>query len=202
MNSTILTTLISSGIASLGVFVSIILSRKQINASNALFYKQIEFDKNTEIRKKVANYLAELTRTYDVLKDFLEKRRAIESVQQQISNIVENGGNLDFVLGNDPRKELQTLSEGLNSLQTDWKLQIQKIEESSQELLLYFNELDGKEIEDLILYAPKNLARYNWVFTTNLPEELLKNTFDLLCGDIDIPKNIDEIRNEMRRVLN
>lgn len=202
MNSTILTTLISSGIASLGVFVSIILSRKQIDASNALFHKQIKFDKNTEIRKKVSNYLAELTRTYDVLKDFLEKRRAIESVQQQISNIVENGGNLDFVLGNDPRKELQTLSEGLNSLQTDWKLQIQKIEESSQELLLYFNELDGKEIEDLILYAPKNLARYNWVFTTNLPEELLKNTFDLLCGDINIPKNIDEIRNEMRRVLN
>ena len=44
MNSTILTTLISSGIASLGVFVSIILSRKQIDASNALFHKQIKFE--------------------------------------------------------------------------------------------------------------------------------------------------------------
>ena len=202
MNSTILTTLISSGIASLGVFVSIILSRKQIDASNALFHKQIKFDKNTEIRKKVANYLAELTRTYALLEIFLENRRAIECVQQQIFNIVQNGGNLDYVLGNDPRKELQTLSETLNSLQTDWKSQIQKIEESSQELLLYFNKLDAKEIEDLILYAPKNLARYNWVFKTNFPEELLKITFDSLCGDINVPKNIDEIRNEMRRVLN
>lgn len=202
MNSTVLTTLISSGIASFGVFVSIILSRKQINASNALFHKQIEFDKNTEIRKKVANYLAELTRTYDVLKNFLENRRAIECVQQQMFNIVQNGGNLDYTLGNDPRQELQTLSETLNSLQIDWKSQIQKTEESSQELLLYFNKLDVKEIEDLILYAPKNLARYNWVFTTNFPEELLKTSFDSLCGDVNIPKNIDEIRNEMRRVLN
>ena len=202
MNSTVLTTLISSGIASFGVFVSIILSRKQIDASNALFHKQIEFDKNTEIRKKVANYLAELTRTYDVLKNFLENRRAIECVQQQMFNIVQNGGNLDYTLGNDPRQELQTLSETLNSLQIDWKSQIQKTEESSQELLLYFNKLDVKEIEDLILYAPKNLARYNWVFTTNFPEELLKTSFDSLCGDVNIPKNIDEIRNEMRRVLN
>ena len=202
MNSTVLTTLISSGIASFGVFVSIILSRKQINASNALFHKQIEFDKNTEIRKKVANYLAELTRTYDVLKNFLENRRAIECVQQQMFNIVQNGGNLDYTLGNDPRQELQTLSETLNSLQIDWKSQIQKTEESSQELLLYFNKLDAKEIEDLILFAPKNLARYNWVFTTNFPEELLKTSFDSLCGDVNIPKNIDEIRNKMRRVLN
>ena len=49
MNSTILTTSISSGIAILGVFVSIILSKRQIKASSDLFDKQIEFDKNNEI---------------------------------------------------------------------------------------------------------------------------------------------------------
>jgi len=202
MNSTILTTLISSGIAILGVYVSIILSRRQIKASSDLFDKQIEFDKNTEVRKKVASYLAELTRTYDVLKNFLENRRALENVQQQISNIVQNGGNLDYVLGNDPRQEMQILSETLNSLHTDWKSQIKKVEESSQELLLYFNKLEAKEIEDLILYAPRNLSIYNWVFTTNLPENMLKTTFDALYGDINIPKNIEDVRDEMRKVLN
>ena len=168
MNSTILTTSISSGIAILGVFVSIILSKRQIKASSDLFDKQIEFDKNNEISQKVASYLAELTRTYDVLKNFLENRRALENVQQQISNIVQNGGNLDYMLGNDPRQEMQTLSETLNSLHTDWKSHLKKVEESSQELLLYFNKLEAKEIEDLILYAPRNLSRYNWVLTTNL----------------------------------
>ena len=53
MNSTILTTLISSGIAILGVFVSIILSKRKIKVSSDLFGKQIEFDKNNEIRKKL-----------------------------------------------------------------------------------------------------------------------------------------------------
>lgn len=202
MNSTILTTLISSGIAILGVFVSIILSRRQIKASSDLFDKQIEFDKNTEIRKKVADYLAELTRTYDILKEFLENRRALENVQQQISSIIQNSGNLDYILGNDPRKEMQTLSETLNSLHTDWKSQIKKVEESSQELILYFNKLDAKKIEDLLLYAPRNLSRYNWVFTTNFPENRLKTTFDALCGDVNIPKNIKDIRDEMRKVLN
>lgn len=202
MNSTILTTLISSGIAILGVFVSIILSKRQIKASSDLFDKQIEFDKNNKIRQKVASYLAELTRTYDVLKNFLENRRALENVQQQISNIVQNGGNLDYMLGNDSRQEMQTLSETLNSLHTDWKSQIKKVEESSQELLLYFNKLEAKEIEDLILYAPRNLSRYNWVFTTNFPENMLKTTFDALCGGVNIPKNIEDIRDEMRKVLN
>ncbi|QIW56891.1 hypothetical protein GU335_10110 [Pseudolactococcus raffinolactis] len=202
MNSTILTTLISSGIAILGVFVSIILSRRQLKASSDLLGKQIEFDKNTEIRKKVADYLAELTRTYDILKEFLEKRRRLENVQQQISSIIQNGGNLDYILGNDLRKEKQMLSETLNSLHTDWKSQIKKVEENSQELLLYFNKLEAKEIEDLILYAPTNLARYNWVFTTNFPEDMLKITFDTLCEDVNIPQNIDDIRNEMRRILN
>ncbi len=202
MNSTILTTSISSGIAILGVFVSIILSKRQIKASSDLFDKQIEFDKNNEIRQKVASYLAELTRTYDVLKNFLENRRALENVQQQISNIVQNGGNLDYMLGNDPRQEMQTLSETLNSLHTDWKSHLKKVEESSQELLLYFNKLEAKEIEDLILYAPRNLSRYNWVFTTNFPENMLKTTFDALCGGVNIPKNIEDIRDEMRKVLN
>lgn len=202
MNPTILTTLISSGIAVLGVFVSIILSRRQIKASSDLFDKQIEFDKNTEIRKKVARYLAELTRTYDVLKNFLENRRALENVQQQISNIVQDGGNLNYVLGNDPRQEMQTLSETLNSLHTDWKSQIKKVEESSQELLLYFNKLEAKEIEDLILYAPRSLSRYNWVFTTNFTENMIKATFDALCGDVNIQKNIEDVRDEMRKVLN
>ncbi|MEW6855988.1 hypothetical protein [Streptococcus iniae] len=202
MNSTILTTSISSGIAILGVFVSIILSKRQIKASSDLFDKQIEFDKNNEISQKVASYLAELTRTYDVLKNFLENRRALENVQQQISNIVQNGGNLDYMLGNDPRQEMQTLSETLNSLHTDWKSHLKKVEESSQELLLYFNKLEAKEIEDLILYAPRNLSRYNWVFTTNFPENMLKTTFDALCGGVNIPKNIEDIRDEMRKVLN
>ena len=53
MNSTILTTLISSGIASLGVFVSIILSRKQIDASNALFHKQIKFEQSHSNHKYI-----------------------------------------------------------------------------------------------------------------------------------------------------
>ncbi len=202
MNSTILTTSISSGIAILGVFVSIILSKRQIKASSDLFDKQIEFDKNNEISQKVASYLAELTRTYDVLKNFLENRRALENVLQQISNIVQNGGNLDYMLGNDPRQEMQTLSETLNSLHTDWKSHLKKVEESSQELLLYFNKLEAKEIEDLILYAPRNLSRYNWVFTTNFPENMLKTTFDALCGGVNIPKNIEDIRDEMRKVLN
>ena len=145
--------------------------------------------------------MVELTRTYDVLKNFLENRRALENVQQQISNIVQNGGNLDYMLGNDPRQEMQMLSETLNSLHTDWKSQIKKVEESSQELLLYFNKLEAKEIEDLILYASRNLSIYNWVFTTNFSENMLKTTFDALCGDVNIPKNIEDIKDEMIRKL-
>lgn len=106
------------------------------------------------------------------------------------------------MLGNDPRQEMQTLSETLNSLHTDWKSQIKKVEESSQELLLYFNKLEAKEIEDLILYAPRSLSRYNWVFTTNFTENMIKATFDALCGDVNIQKNIEDVRDEMRKVLN
>lgn len=202
MDSNITSAIISSIIAIIGVAVSIILARNQIKASDLQFDKQREFDKNNEIRRKVADYLAEITRAYDILKSFLENRKHLEIDHNQISQIIQNGGDLDYVLGGDPRDEMQGLSDILNTLHADWKLKIKEVEENSQELLLYFDSLESRKIEKLILYAPENLSRYNWVFTTNFPEELLRTTFDSLCGDISVPKNVEEIRTEMRKILN
>lgn len=119
MDSNITSAIISSIIAIIGVAVSIILARKQIKASDLQFDKQREFDKNNEIRRKVADYLAEITRAYDILKSFLENRKHLEIDHNQISQIIQNGGDLDYVLGGDPRDEMQGLSDILNTLHAD-----------------------------------------------------------------------------------
>lgn len=164
--------------------------------------KQATFEKNNEIRVKVASYLAEVNKAFDVLKKFLEARSKLEQIQSHIAEIVNAGGNLDFMLGSDPRKEQQELEKILNSLKVEWEEQLKVIELSSQEILLYFEEKNTEQIEEVILYAPYNLPSYSWVFNTNFPEEMLRTTLDSMCGHINIPQNIRDIRIAMRKILN
>ncbi|GAB2026067.1 hypothetical protein OfM1_21400 [Lactovum odontotermitis] len=202
MDSNITAAIISFALGLIGVVVSTILSKRQIAASNAQFDRQKEFEKNGELRKQVAVFLAEITSTYDILKSFLEKRREFEVVQRSAFDIVQNGGNLDYILGSDPRKEMEILDEDLNSLRVNWGTKVKNVEDSAQEILLYFDKNGAERVEELVLYAPQNLKRYNWVFLTNFPEDMLRTTFDSLCGDINIPKNIEDIRSKMREILN
>lgn len=181
-------------------YLNFINSRKTINQHKELELGKQESAKKNHIREKISEYLAELTKMNQVAKNFFEVRRELEGAQNFLAQMIQNSVDLDNVLGNNPKSEVENRSIKFNECIVQWTQTSEKVEQKAQELLLLFrnDEQEENEIDKLIMFCPQRLSGLKWILTTNLPGDMLHET----VGEFSIERNIVEIRTFMRDYLN
>ncbi|MDT2835123.1 hypothetical protein P7H70_13865 [Vagococcus carniphilus] len=181
-------------------FLNFINSRKTINQHKELELGKQESAKKNHIREEISEYLAELTKMNQIAKNFFNVRRELEGSQNFLSQLIHDNVNLDYMLGSDPRVDVENRSIELNECVLQWNETSEMIEQKAQELLLLFrnDEQEENKIDQLIMFCPERLSGLKWVLTTNLPGDMLAAAVE----DFSIEKNIVEIRTFMRDYLN
>lgn len=181
-------------------FLNYINSKKTIDQHKELELGKQESAKKNRVRQAVSEYLKELTKMNQIAKNFFENRRQLEESQKFLAQLMSDGANISFTLGNDPRNDVDKFAIKMNKSVEQWTEASENIEQKAQELLLLFrnDEQEANKIDQLIMFCPEKLGSMKWILTTNLPGEMLGE----VIGDFSIIDNVNDIRTFMRDYLN
>lgn len=174
------------------------LQNQQLEFQQKMLERKKEHSRKEEIRKSSVAYLSSLEKSKNILVEYIALVEEAEACNKFISNIVQSGGNLNAMLGPDPRQQLQVINERLTLLKSEWTDTLKEDERLLQELLLYFKLDEEDDLEAKLNKVLVSLRGFNWIFNTNLPTEMQRPVID---GNSFL-QDIDEIRNEMRKFLN
>lgn len=207
LNGTIIAAIIAALASVIGVILNIIFnsSNNKKNAqNNEKLKKEIvklnnNFTKKTAFRLEISNYLTELVRVKQNRDKFVEQKRKLEAAFESLQALQAEGANLDTILGNDPRIDVQNAKNEIKELADEIEILRISIEQHSQQLLLYFNNNSiNKKIEEIITYAPNAMKNLQSHYNSNLSLDMLVP----LLSAVKIEKNIHDIKTEMRTYLN
>ncbi|WP_338997096.1 hypothetical protein VNN28_06305 [Lactococcus formosensis] len=207
MNGTIIAAIIAALASVIGVILNIIFnsSNTKKNAqNNEKLKKEIvklnnNFTQKTAFRLEISNYLTELVRVKQNRDKFVEQKRKLEAAFESLQALQAEGANLNAILGNDPRIDVQNAKNEIKQLADEIEVLRISIEQHSQQLLLYFNNNSkNKKIEEIITYAPNAMKNLQSHYHSNLNLDMLVP----LLSAVKIEKNINDIKTEMRTYLN